>query len=40
MATEILDPRRVVRSVGDPIKYNEAMQEVLAYAKCRGTLKK
>ncbi|HEJ7999666.1 TPA: RHS repeat-associated core domain-containing protein [Serratia liquefaciens] len=40
MATEIFDVRRVARSVGDPTKYNEAMREMLAYAKCRGMLKK
>ncbi|QND97510.1 putative deoxyribonuclease RhsC [Burkholderia cenocepacia] len=40
MATEILDIRRVARTAGDPIRYNTAMQEMLAYAKCRGLLKK
>ncbi|HEU4772842.1 MAG TPA: hypothetical protein VFS68_11865 [Candidatus Udaeobacter sp.] len=40
MATEILDVRRVARAAGDPTRYNTAMQEMLAYAKCKGLLKK
>ncbi len=40
MATEILDVRRVACSAGDPTKYNEAMGEMLSYAKCKGMLKK
>ena len=40
MAMEIRDVRRVASQVGDPKKYNEAMKEMLTYAKCRGFLKK
>lgn len=40
MAMEIRDVRRVATQVGDPKKYNEAMKEMLTYAKCRGFLKK
>ena len=40
MAMEIRDVRRVATQVGDPRKYNEAMQEMLAYSKCRGFLNK
>ena len=34
MAKEIKDARRVAREINDPKKYNEAMQEMLAYFKC------
>ena len=34
MAKEIKDTRRVAREINDPKKYNEAMQEMLAYFKC------
>ena len=37
MAEEIKDIRRVAREVGDPKKYNEAMQEMLEYFKCLET---
>lgn len=40
MATEIPDARRVAHAAGDSTRYNTAMQEILAYAKCRGLLKK
>ncbi|CAI8778563.1 MULTISPECIES: RHS repeat-associated core domain-containing protein [Pseudomonas] len=40
MAMEIRDVRRVATQVGQPRKYNEAMQEMLAYAKCRKFLDK
>ncbi|WP_175816773.1 hypothetical protein [Burkholderia diffusa] len=40
MAMEIHDVRHVAAQVGDPKKYNEAMTEMLAYAKCREFLKK
>lgn len=40
MATEIRDVRRVARAAGNSTKYNEAMQEMLAYSRCRGMLKK
>lgn len=34
MAKEILDVRRIQKSINDPRKYNEAMQEMLEYFKC------
>lgn len=34
MAKEIRDVRRISKNVGDPRKYNEAMQEMLEYFKC------
>ncbi|QDQ28896.1 RHS repeat protein [Chitinimonas arctica] len=40
MATELKDIRRVAAQTGNPRKYNEAMQEMLAYAKCKGLLDK
>ncbi|MDR2307806.1 MAG: hypothetical protein LBE53_11515 [Paucimonas sp.] len=40
MAVEILDVRRVARNAGDPKRYNTAMREMLAYAKCREMLNK
>jgi len=40
MAIEIRDVRRVAAQTGDQRKYNAAMQEMLAYSKCIGLLKK
>ncbi|MGV6953158.1 RHS repeat-associated core domain-containing protein [Pseudomonas chlororaphis] len=38
MAMEIRDVRRVAAQAGQPRKYNEAMQEMLTYSKCRKFL--
>jgi hypothetical protein len=40
MAIEIRDVRRVAAQTGDRRKYNEAIQEMLAYSKCIGVLQK
>ena len=40
MALKIRDVRRVAAQVGQPTKYNKAMQEMLAFAKCRELLTK
>lgn len=34
MAMEIKDIRQIAKEIGDPKKYNEAMQEMLEYFKC------
>ena len=36
LAKEVKDVRRVAREIGDPKKYNEALQEMLEYFKCLG----
>jgi RHS repeat-associated protein len=40
MAIEIRDVRHVAAQTGDRRKYNEAIQEMLAYSKCIGVLQK